>query len=90
MTARLPGIVFLAAKRTPFGTFNGALKKITATDLGVTASKAAIEASDIDANDIDHVYFGNVLQTARDAIYLARHVGLKSGLPIKVPALTLN
>jgi acetyl-CoA acyltransferase 2 len=90
MTTRLPGIVFLAAKRTPFGTFNGALKKITATDLGVTASKAAIEASDIDASDIDHVYFGNVLQTARDAIYLARHVGLKSGLPIKVPALTLN
>jgi acetyl-CoA acyltransferase 2 len=90
MTTRLPGIVFLAAKRTPFGTFNGALKKLTATDLGVIASKAAIEASDLEASDIDHVYFGNVLQTARDAIYLARHVGLKSGLPIKVPALTLN
>ncbi len=90
MSAGLPGIVFLSAKRTPFGTFNGALKKLTATDLGVIASKAAIEESGVSANDIDHVYFGNVLQTAKDAIYLARHVGLKSGLPIQSPAVTLN
>lgn len=90
MSTRLPGIVFLAAKRTPFGTFNGALKKLTATDLGVIASQAAIDACDVEPSDIDHVYFGNVLQTAKDAIYLARHVGLKSGLPIKVPAVTLN
>ena len=55
MSARLPGIVFLAAKRTPFGTFNGALKKLTATDLGVVASKAAIDACDVEPGDIDHV-----------------------------------
>ena len=64
MSAGLPGIVFLSAKRTPFGTFNGALKKLTATDLGVIASKAAIEESGVSADDIQHVYFGNVLQTA--------------------------
>lgn len=90
MSTRLPGIVFLAAKRTAFGTFNGALKKLTATDLGVSAAKATIDASDIQADEIDHVYFGNVLQTSKDAIYLARHVGLRSGLPIEVPALTVN
>ena len=80
----------MSAKRTPFGTFNGALKKLTATDLGVIASKAAIEESGVAATDIDHVYFGNVLQTAKHAIYLARHVGLRSGLPIGSPAVTLN
>ena len=90
MSAGLPGIVFLSAKRTPFGTFNGALKKLTATDMGVIASKASIEESGVSPNEIDHVYFGNVLQTAKDAIYLARHVGLRSGLPQEVPAVTLN
>ena len=90
MSSNLPGIVFLSAKRTPFGTFNGALKKLTATDLGVVAAKAAIEESGVTGDDIDHVYFGNVLQTSQDAIYLARHVGLRSGLPIQVPAVTLN
>jgi len=83
-------IVFLGARRTAFGAFNGALEKLTATDLGVHASEAAITQSGIDVADIDHVYFGNVLQTARDAIYLARHVGLRSGLPQAVPAVTLN
>ena len=90
MNTNLPGIVFLAAKRTPFGTFNGKLKKLTATDLGVIASEAAIESCGVSPEDIDHVYFGNVLQTAKDAIYLARHVGLRSGLPQAVPAVTLN
>jgi acetyl-CoA acetyltransferase family protein len=83
-------IVFLAAKRTAFGTFSGALKKMTATDLGVHAAKAAIETAGVDVNDIDHVVFGNVLQTSQDAIYLARHVGLRSGLPQEVPAVTVN
>lgn len=83
-------IVFLGAKRTAFGTFNGALKKHSATDLGVVAANAALEQSGVDRADVDHVLFGNVLQTSRDAIYLARHVGLKSGIPQEVPAVTLN
>ena len=90
MSSASTGIVFLSAKRTPFGTFNGSLKKHSATDLGVIAAQSAIDASGVKTEDFDHVYFGNVLQTSQDAIYLARHIGLKSGLPKEVPAVTLN
>ena len=83
-------IVFLAAKRTAFGTFNGTLKDFTATDLGVHAAKAAIAQSGVPTDQFGQVHFGNVLQTSRDAIYLARHVGLRSGLGVDVPALTVN
>jgi acetyl-CoA acyltransferase 2 len=83
-------IVFLAARRTPFGTYGGALKDVSATDLAVHAAKAAIKQSGVKAEEIDNVVFGNVIQTSPDAIYLARHVGLKAGLPIAVPALTVN
>jgi len=83
-------IYIVAAKRTPFGTFGGTLKKHSATDLGVLAAKAALEAGGVDPSIIDAVCIGNVAQTSADAIYLARHVGLKSGVPIEVPALTVN
>ncbi len=83
-------VVFLSAKRTPFGTFGGALKDHSATDLGVLAATAALAEAGVDGNEVDHVIFGNALQTSPDAIYLARHIALKAGLPIEVPALTLN
>ncbi len=83
-------IVFLAAKRTAFGTFNGTLKGFTATDLAVHAAQAALEQSGVKPEDVDHVVFGNVLQTSADALYLARHVGLRAGLPQEVPAVTVN
>lgn len=83
-------IVFLAGKRTPFGTFLGALSSFSANDLGAMASTAAIEQAGIQPSDIDHVIFGNVLQTSGDAIYCARHIGLKAGIPIETPALTVN
>ena len=83
-------IVFLAAKRTPFGTYGGALKDVSATDLAVHAAKAALAQSKVAPEDVDNVVFGNVLQTSADAIYLARHVGLRAGLPQHVPALTVN
>src|SRR6266404_8356481 len=83
-------IVFLAAKRTPFGTYGGSLKDQSATDLGVHAAKAAIAQAALKPEDIDNVVFGNVVQTSPDAIYLARHVGLKAGVPQHVPALTVN
>lgn len=85
-----PDIVFLGAKRTAFGTFNGALAGLTATDLGVHAARAALTQSGVPAADVDHVIFGNVLQTSKDAIYLARHVGLRCELPQHVPAVTVN
>jgi len=83
-------IVVLSGKRTGFGTFGGSLKGLTATDLGVIASSAAIEAAGIAPDVVDHTYFGNALQTSADAGYLARHVALKSGVPEEKPALTVN
>ncbi len=83
-------VVFLSAARTPFGAFGGTLKDFSATDLSVLASTAAVERSGVDASEFDQVYIGNVIQTSADAIYVARHVGLKSGLPIEVPACTVN
>ena len=83
-------IVILSGKRTAFGTFGGSLKGFTATDLGVFSSKAAIEAAGITADQVDHTFFGNALQTSADAIYLSRHVALRSGVPQEKPAVTVN
>lgn len=83
-------VVFLSGVRTAFGTFGGALRGLSAIELGTIAAKSAIEKSGLSADEINHVVFGNVLQTSSDAIYMARHIGLKSGVPINVPALTLN
>jgi len=83
-------IVFVEGARTPFTKYGGAFKDISATDLAVFASKEAIKRSGIDPQTIGHVVFGNAVQTSADAIYLARHVGLKSGLPIGTPAVTVN
>ncbi|MCC6278261.1 MAG: acetyl-CoA C-acetyltransferase [Oligoflexia bacterium] len=83
-------IVIVAAKRTPFGTFGGTLKSWSSTDLGVAASKAALAQSGLQPIDIDHVIFGNVIQSNVDSIYTPRHIGLKCGIPVPVPALGLN
>ncbi len=83
-------IVVLSGKRTPFGTFGGSLRDFTATDLGVLSSVAAIEAAGIAPDQVDHTFFGNAVQTSSDAIYLARHVALRSGVPQESPALTVN
>ncbi len=83
-------IVIVSAKRTAFGTMLGALKGVSANDLAVHAAKAALEQAGIDKKEIGHVVVGNVMQTSADAIYCARHVGLKAGLPIETPALTVN
>lgn len=83
-------VVFLSGVRTAFGTFGGSLRGLSAIELGVIAAKGALEKSGVSAEDIGHVVFGNVLQTSSDAIYMARHVGLKSGVPVSVPALTVN
>jgi acetyl-CoA acetyltransferase family protein len=68
----------------------GALKNISATDLAVHAAKAAIAQSGVAVDAFGHVVIGNVIQSSADAIYCARHVGLKAGLPITTPALTVN
>ncbi len=83
-------IVFLAGKRTPFGTYGGALKEVSATDLGVHAAKAALAQSGAPAADVGHVVLGNVVQTSPNAIYQARHVALRAGVPQEAPALAVN
>jgi len=83
-------VVFLSGVRTGFGSFGGSLKDLSAIDLGAAASRYAIQRSSVPASDFGHVVFGNALQTSADAIYMARHVGLKAGLPIETPAVTVN
>lgn len=87
---KLDDIVILGAKRTPFGSFGGGLKDWTANDLGAEAAKAALTQAGLAGEDMDHVIFGNVLQSSADAIYHARHVALKAGCPDTVPGLTVN
>jgi len=83
-------VFILGGKRTPMGEYVGALKDVSAIDLGAVASKGALEASKVAATDIDHSVIGNALQTSGDAIYGARHVALKAGVPFDRPALTVN
>ena len=86
-----PGdIAIVSGARTPFGRYCGKLKDFTAQELGAIAGKGAIERSGIDAKEFDHAVFGNAQQTSGDALYGARHVGLRAGLPIETPALTVN
>src|SRR6267143_2560618 len=85
-----PGVVFLSAVRTPFGTFGGKLKGTSPVDLAVHSSKHAIDRAGITATDIDQTIFGNVLYTTSDSIYFARHVSLKAGCRQETSALTLN
>jgi len=84
------GLVLVGGARTPMAEYNGHLAHLSAVDLGVHAAKAAFERSGVSPAQVDHVVFGNVLQTGNDAIYLTRHIGLKSGVPVEVPALTVN
>lgn len=83
-------VVFLSGVRTGFGTFGGSLKDLSAIEIGAVAARFALERSSVPVSEIGHTVFGNALQTSADAIYCARHVGLKAGLPIEVPAVTVN
>jgi acetyl-CoA acyltransferase 2 len=96
----IPDIVIVSGARTPMaewiggkrgdGLPGGALASVSAIDLGAVAAKAALERGGIAAETIDHVVMGNALQTSGDALYGARHVALKAGVPKNVPALTVN
>jgi acetyl-CoA acetyltransferase family protein len=83
-------IFILGGKRTPMTEYVGALKDVKAIDLGAAAARAALEASGVAAEQVDHTVVGNALQTSGDAIYGARHVALKAGVPADRPALTVN
>jgi acetyl-CoA acetyltransferase family protein len=88
-------VVIVGGARTPMAEYvgtpgYGAFKDLSAIDLGVHASMAALERAKVDPSSVDHVVMGNALQTSTDAIYGARHVGLRSGVPEHAPALTVN
>ena len=83
-------VVILGGARTPLAEYVGAFKDVSALELGAQAARAALERTGTAPSWIDHVVMGNVLQTSGDAIYGARHVGLLAGVPVEVPALTVN
>jgi len=88
-------VVIVGGARTPMCEYSGTpgygkLKDLSAIELGAHAAKAALERARIDPETIQHVVIGNALQTSADAIYGARHVGLKAGMPQATPALTVN
>jgi acetyl-CoA acetyltransferase family protein len=83
-------VFILGGKRTPMGEYVGVLKDISAIDLGAIAARGALEATHVKPEEIDHTVIGNALQTSGDAIYGARHVALKAGVPFDRPALTVN
>jgi len=83
-------VVIVAGARTPMARYTGAFSDVSAIDLAAVASKEAIKRSGVDVADFDHAIFGNVMQTSADALYGARHVGLKAGLKVETPAVTVN
>jgi acetyl-CoA acyltransferase 2 len=90
MSLAQKAVYIVGAKRTPFGAFGGKLKAITATDLAVHSSKAALAHANVAPEHVDETFFGNVIGSSLDSSYLSRHVALKSGVPVKSPSLTLN
>src|SRR5438552_4941990 len=83
-------VFILGGARTPMIDYGGALKDLSALQLGAIAARAALERTNVRPEWIDHAVFGNVLQTSSDAHYGARHIALRAGVPIDVPALTVN
>jgi acetyl-CoA acyltransferase 2 len=83
-------VVIVAGARTPMARYTGVFSDVSAIELGAHAAKGAVQRSGVDPGEFDHVIFGNVLQTSSDAIYGARHVGLKAGLKVETPAVTVN
>ena len=83
-------VAIVSGARTPMGRYGGKLRDFTAMELAAVASQAAIKRAGVDPKEFDHAIFGNAQQTSGDAIYGARHVALKAGLPIETPALTVN
>ena len=90
MSNSFPDIAIVNGARTPMGRYCGKLRDFTAQELAAIASVEAIKRSGVEAREIDHCVMGNAQQTSSDAIYGARHVALKAGVPIEVPAITLN
>jgi acetyl-CoA C-acetyltransferase len=83
-------IYLINGARTPFGKLCGTLGQISPTDLGIYATRAAIEKSGITGEDIDQLMYANIGQSSADSYFLPRHIGLYSGIPMGVPAVMLQ
>jgi acetyl-CoA C-acetyltransferase len=83
-------VVILGGARTPFGSFGGALKDVSAVELGETAARGALQRAGVPAGDVEHVVFGNVIQQSGGDAYLSRHIGLRVGCATETPALTVG
>lgn len=85
------GKVYLVnGKRTPFGKFGGSLKDIAPVDLAVSATKALLEETKVNPDNIDHVILGSVIPSSTDTLYGGRHLALKVGAPVKTPGYVVN
>src|SRR5579862_1725892 len=85
-----PDVFIVGGARTPMTDYVGALKDVSALELGAVAARGAFQRTGVKPEWVEHVVIGNVLQTSADAIYGARHVALRAGVPIEAPALTVN
>jgi acetyl-CoA C-acetyltransferase len=84
------GVVISSAARTAVGSYGKSLKSVPPTELGATAVQAALERAGVERERVDQVVFGNVIHSAPEDMYMARVVGIKSGIPKEVPAFTVN
>lgn len=83
-------IYLVEGSRTAFGSFGGMFAEVTDVDLGVATVKETLKRANIPAEQVDEIVFGNIIQTTKNAAYLARHIGLKSGMSHDSTALTVN
>lgn len=83
-------VYLIEGARTAFTAFTGSFATVSATQLGTVTAVEALKRSKVGLEDIDAVFYGNVIATGKDAAYTARHITLLTGLPEEVPALTLN
>jgi acetyl-CoA acetyltransferase family protein len=86
----VPDVFIVGGARTPMTDYVGALREVSAIELGAIAARGAFQKAGVKPAWVDHTVIGNVLQTSSDAIYGARHVALMAGVPVDAPALTVN
>jgi acetyl-CoA C-acetyltransferase len=83
-------VVITSAARTAVGSYGKSLKDIPTTELGATATEAAMDRAGIEPEQVEQVVFGNVIHCAPEDMYMARVVGIKAGIPKETPAFTVN
>ncbi|MBO0589106.1 acetyl-CoA C-acetyltransferase [Sporosarcina sp. E16_8] len=86
----MTNVYIVDGARTAFTEFGGSFAKVDATELGTATAIEALKRSNVQPEQVDHVIYGNVIHTGKSSAYIARHIGLKAGVPQEVPALTLN